>query len=77
VTSPLAQALYLIRQHYRRTIPSGVDNNRIIYTDEFVNLCSINMYTIGTGKILIGRRQTRMFVKLLGRGHIYICHMPV
>ena len=28
--SPLAQALYLTRQPYRRTVPSGVDNNRII-----------------------------------------------
>jgi hypothetical protein len=28
--SPLAQALYLTRQHYRRTVPSRVDNNRII-----------------------------------------------
>ena len=32
VPSPLAQALYpLTIQHYRRTVPSGVDNNRIIY----------------------------------------------
>ena len=30
VLSPLAQALYLTRHHYRRTVPSGVDNNRII-----------------------------------------------
>ena len=28
---PLAQALYLTRQHYRRTVPSGVDNKRITY----------------------------------------------
>ena len=28
--SPLAQALCLTRQHYRRTVPSGVDNNIII-----------------------------------------------
>ena len=27
---PLAQALYITRQHYRRTAPSGVDNNRIV-----------------------------------------------
>ena len=27
---PLAQALYLTRQHYRRTTPSGVDTNRIV-----------------------------------------------
>ena len=33
VPSPLAQALYLTRQHYRRTVPSGVDNNRIILLD--------------------------------------------
>jgi hypothetical protein len=35
-SSPLAQALYLTRQHYRRTVPSEVDNNRIIvrYTEE-------------------------------------------
>jgi len=26
----MAQALYLTRQHYRRTVPSGVDNDRII-----------------------------------------------
>jgi hypothetical protein len=30
VSSPLVQALYLTRQHYRRTVPLGVDNNRII-----------------------------------------------
>ena len=30
VLSPLTQALYLTRYHYRRTVPSGVDNNRII-----------------------------------------------
>jgi hypothetical protein len=29
-SSPLAQALYLTRQHYRRTVPSEVDNNRMI-----------------------------------------------
>jgi hypothetical protein len=28
--SPLAQALYLARQHYKRTVPSENDNNRII-----------------------------------------------
>ena len=33
VPSPLAQALYLARQHYRRTVPTGVDNNRIVLTD--------------------------------------------
>ena len=30
VPSPLTQALYLNKQHYRRTDPSGVDNNRIV-----------------------------------------------
>ena len=34
--SPLAQALYLTRQHYRRTVPSGVDNNRIILLGFFL-----------------------------------------
>ena len=29
--SPLAQALYLTRQHYRKTIASGEDNNRVLY----------------------------------------------
>ena len=32
---PLAQALYLTRQHYRRTVPSGVNNNRIIHVLSF------------------------------------------
>jgi hypothetical protein len=27
----LAHSIYLARQHYRRTIPSGEDDNRIIY----------------------------------------------
>jgi hypothetical protein len=36
VPSPLAQALYLTRQHYRRTVPSGVDNNRIILLGFFL-----------------------------------------
>ena len=30
VPSPLVQALCFTRQHYRRTVPSGVDNNIII-----------------------------------------------
>ena len=32
VPSPLARAQYLTRQHYRRTVPSGVDNNRILWS---------------------------------------------
>jgi hypothetical protein len=27
VPSPIDQALYLIRQHYRKTVPEGEDNN--------------------------------------------------
>jgi len=30
VTSPLAQALYLTRQHYWRTVPSGADKTNIL-----------------------------------------------
>jgi hypothetical protein len=36
---PLAQAIYLTRQHYRKTVPSGVDNNRILLQQEYDTIC--------------------------------------
>jgi hypothetical protein len=49
VPSPLAQALYLTRQHYRRTVPSGVDNNRIILLGFFlIMLWSVSLQRIRT-----------------------------
>ena len=45
--SSLAQALYLTRQHQKRTVPSGIDNNIIIHvvsTDVGDNM--IHSYTV-------------------------------
>ena len=44
--SPLAQALYITRQHYMRTVPSGVDNNRIILTTTIFSV--INGYIVNS-----------------------------
>jgi hypothetical protein len=39
----LAHSIYLARQHYRRTVPSGEDDNRIIYRKL---LCQMEMQHI-------------------------------
>ena len=44
VPSPLAQALYLTRQHYRRTVPAREDTNRIIvHTDYPIKIQHFHM----------------------------------
>jgi hypothetical protein len=48
--SPLAQALYLARQHYRRTVPSEDDNNRIIDVRENGRRSHETQSTMGTSK---------------------------
>jgi hypothetical protein len=42
VPLPLAQAPYLTRQHYRRTVSWGVDNNRITWTLTQLYCANIN-----------------------------------
>ena len=46
VPSSLVQALYLTKQHYRRTVPSGEDNNRILVVSKTRVATSVFKYRL-------------------------------